>query len=84
MKRSLVQTGSSLAITLPIDIVHAFGLKKGQEVELSVHPQSGAVVIRLGVPRLDGGQVTERFRGLADAVLERRATLLRRLARSAR
>ena len=36
MKRSIVQTGSSLAVTLPMDVVQAFGLQKGQEVEAVV------------------------------------------------
>ena len=35
MKRSLVQIGSSLAVTLPIDVVQAFGLRKGQDVQQS-------------------------------------------------
>ena len=29
MKRSIVQTGSSLAVTLPMEVVQAFGLQKG-------------------------------------------------------
>ena len=77
MRRSLVQTGSSLAVTLPADLVQAFGLRKGQEVELSIHPLSGAVTIRLGVPKIDDGEVSVGFRALADEVLERRATLLK-------
>lgn len=76
MKRSLVQTGSSLAVTLPMEVVQAFGLKKGQEVELSVHPLSGAITIRPGVAFLDGGQIGDRFRALADEVVQRRAGLV--------
>jgi len=78
MKRSLVQIGSSLAVTLPIDVVQAFGLRKGQDVDLAVHPISGAITIRPGTPWLDGGQVSADFRTLADEVLERRAGLLKR------
>src|SRR4029453_8334164 len=48
MKRSLVQTGSSLAVTLPMEVVQAFGLKKGQEVDGSVDPAPGALVILPG------------------------------------
>jgi antitoxin component of MazEF toxin-antitoxin module len=81
MKRSLVQTGSSLAITLPIDVVQAFGLKKGQEVDVSVHPLTGAITIRPGIARVDDGKVTDGFRALADVVLERRAAVLKRLRR---
>lgn len=81
MKRSIVQTGSSLAVTLPIEVVQAFGLQKGQEVEVAVHPQTGAITIRPGVAWLDGGQVTARFKALADEVLARRAGLPRRMLR---
>ena len=83
MKRSLVQTGSSLAVTLPMEVVQAFELKKGQEVELSVHPLSGAITIRPGVAFLDGGQIGDRFRALAAEVVQRRAGLVAAL-RSAR
>ena len=81
MKRSLVQTGSSLAVTLPMEVVQAFGLKKGQEVELSVHPLSGAITIRPGVAFLDEGQIGDRFRGLADEVVQRRTGLVTRRLR---
>ena len=76
MKRSLVQTGSSLAVTLPIEVVQAFGLKKGQEVELSVHPLTGAITIRPGIAYLDNGEIGERFRALAEEVILRRASLV--------
>lgn len=79
MKRSLVQTGSSLAVTLPMEVVQAFNLRKGQEVDVSVHPLTGAVVIRPGVAYVEQGKVTVPFRAIADAVLARRSTLLRRL-----
>jgi hypothetical protein len=78
MKRSLVQTGSSLAVTLPMEVVQAFGLKKGQEVEVSVHPLSGVVTIRPGLAVLDDGRIGERFRALADEIVQRRAGLLTR------
>ena len=61
MKRSLVQTGSSLAVTLPIDVVQAFGLRKGQDVDLTVHPISGAITIRPGIAWLERGQVSALF-----------------------
>ena len=81
MKRSIVQTGSSLAVTLPMEVVQAFGLQKGQEVELAIHPRTGAITIRPGISYLDGGQIGERFRALADEVLDRRAGLPRKVLR---
>jgi len=80
VKRSLVQIGSSLAVTLPIDVVQAFGLRKGQDVDLAVHPISGAITIRPGVAWFENGQVSADFRTLADEVLERRAGLLKKRA----
>ena len=71
MKRKIVQTGSSLAVTLPAEVVEAFGLKKGQQVDVAVHPATGAVVIRPGARLFEGGRVTKRFRTLADSVLVR-------------
>jgi antitoxin component of MazEF toxin-antitoxin module len=71
MKRRIVQTGSSLAVTLPAEVVEAFHLKKGQEVDVAVHPSTGAVVIRPGVKYVEDGKVTKRFRSMADSVLER-------------
>ena len=81
MKRSIVQTGSSLAVTLPMEVVQAFGLQKGQEVEVAVHPQTGAITIRPGVAFLEGGQITHRFRALADEILTRRTALPKRMLR---
>lgn len=78
MKRSLVQVGSSLAVTLPVDVVQAFGLRKGQDVDLTVHPISGAITIRPGVAWFENGQVSADFRTLADEVLERRAGVLKK------
>ena len=81
MKRSLVQIGNSLAVTLPIEVVQTFGLRKGQDVDVTVHPISGAVTIRPGIAWLDAGQVSADFRALADEVLERRAGFLRKRAK---
>jgi bifunctional DNA-binding transcriptional regulator/antitoxin component of YhaV-PrlF toxin-antitoxin module len=58
-------------VTLPAEVVEAFGLKKGQEVDVAVHPATGAVVIRPGVKYFEDGKVTRRFRTLADSVLGR-------------
>jgi antitoxin component of MazEF toxin-antitoxin module len=81
MKRKIVQTGSSLAVTLPAEVVDAFGLRKGQEVDVSVHPATGAVVIRPGARFFDDGKVTKRFKAAASSLLERRASLYRELAK---
>ena len=81
MKRKIVQTGSSLAVTLPAEVVEAFKLKKGQEVDVAVHPVTGAVVIRPGVVYLEEGRVTKRFNALADTVLTRYADAFEELAR---
>jgi len=81
VKRSIVQTGSSLAVTLPMEVVQAFGLQKGQEIEVAVHPQTGAITIRPGVAYVEGGRVTDQFRALADEIIARRAALPRRMLR---
>ena len=81
MKRKLVQAGSSLAVTLPAEVVKEFKLKKGAEVDVSVHPQTGAVTIRTGVRYFEDGEVTRRFGRLADAIAERYAESFRDLAK---
>jgi antitoxin component of MazEF toxin-antitoxin module len=81
MKRKLVQAGSSLAVTLPVEVVKEFKLKKGAEVDVSVHPQTGAVTIRPGVLYFEDGRVTKRFEQLADAIAERYAEAFRELAK---
>ena len=69
MTRKIVQTGSSLAVTLPKEVVEQFKLKKGDQVEVSVHPQTGAIVVRTGVRYIEGGKVTTRFSARAQKVL---------------
>jgi putative addiction module antidote len=81
MTRKIVKTGSSLAVTLPRDVVELFKLKKGDEVDVSVHPQTGAIIVRAGVQYLEGGKVTKRFRQLAEELMQRRANLYRELAK---
>ena len=68
MDRKLVQIGKSLAVTLPAEVVKAFKLQKGQTVEVSVHPTTGAVTIRPGVIEFDAGETTDRFRRAAEGV----------------
>jgi antitoxin component of MazEF toxin-antitoxin module len=81
MKRKLVQAGSSLAVTLPVEVVHEFKLKKGMGVDVSVHPQTGAVTIRPGVRYFENGKVTKRFESLADELLKKRSAVYRELAK---
>ncbi len=81
MTRKLVQVGSSLAVTLPAEVVKELRLKKGQPVEVSVHPLTGAVTIRAGVRYYEGGRVTRRFREKAEDLLRRREALYRELAK---
>ena len=70
-----------MAVTLPVEVVKAFKLKKGQTVEVSIHPTTGAVTIRPGVKQFEDGKVTKRFRAAVDHLLERRRELYRRLAK---
>ena len=81
MERKLIQAGTSLAVTLPVEVVRAFRLKKGHTVEVSVHPVTGAVTIRPGVKYFDEGKVTKRFVKIVEALLEKRADLYRELAK---
>jgi antitoxin component of MazEF toxin-antitoxin module len=81
MKRKLVHIGSSLAVTLPAEVVQDFKLKKGQPVDVSVHPLTGAVTIRPGIRYYESGKVTRRYREKAEAILRRREALYRELAK---
>ncbi len=81
MERKLVQIGKSLAVTLPAEVVKEFKLRKGQTVDVSVHPASGAVTIRPGVPYFDDGKVTKRFRELAEEVRRRYDSAFKELAK---
>jgi antitoxin component of MazEF toxin-antitoxin module len=81
MKRKLVQAGSSLAVTLPAEVVHEFRLSKGQEVDVSIHPVTGAVIIRPGIRLFDDGATTSAFSKKVKGLLGRRARLYESLAR---
>ncbi len=81
MKRRLVQAGGSLAVTLPAEVVKEFKLTKGAEVDVSVHPQTGAVTVRTGVRLFEDGKVTRRFEKLAEELLKRRSRVYRELAK---
>lgn len=71
MTRKIVQTGSSLAVTLPKEVVEQFKLKKGDAVDVSVHPRTGAIVVRTGVRFIEGGKVTAALNTRARKVLDR-------------
>jgi antitoxin component of MazEF toxin-antitoxin module len=81
MVRKLVQIGSSLAVTLPSEVVKEFKLKKGKNVEVSVHPLTGAVTIRPGIKYFEEGRVTARFRKLAEDVMDRYNEAFKELAK---
>ncbi len=81
MERKIVQIGSSLAVTLPAEVVKEFKLKKGHTVDVSVHPQSGAVTIRPGIKYYENGKVTRRFRALAEEVRRTYDDAFRKLAK---
>jgi hypothetical protein len=46
---------------LPAELIHELKLEKGMSVDVSVHPQTGAVTIRPGVRHFEDGKVTKRF-----------------------
>lgn len=71
MSRKIVQNGSSLAVTLPKDIVDQLGLKRGDEVEVALNPKDNAIIIRPGMRYAEGGKVTKRFKDAAADVLKR-------------
>jgi antitoxin component of MazEF toxin-antitoxin module len=81
MKRKIVKTGSSLAVTLPREVTAEFQLQAGDEVDVSVHPQTGAIVVRPGVRFIEGGKVTKAFKERSKDLLRRRARLYRALAK---
>ena len=81
MARKIVQTGSSLAVTLPKDIVDRLDLKKGDEVEVSAHPLDGTIVIRPPVRHFANGKVTKELRSKTTDLVKRRAKLYRELAK---
>ena len=81
MKRKIIQTGSSLAVTLPNEVVEEYKLKKGAEVDVTVHPLTGAVTIRPGVKYVEGGKVTKRFKEEMAKLIAKRAALYRELAK---
>jgi antitoxin component of MazEF toxin-antitoxin module len=69
VKRKIVKTGASLAVTLPREVVDEFQLKAGDDVDVSVHPQTGAIVVRSSVKYFEGGKVTKRFKEASRRVL---------------
>lgn len=81
MTRKIVRTGSSLAVTLPKEVVDLFKLKAGDEVDVSVHPQTGAVILRGRTLYFEDGKVSPRFKRLAADLRRRRAKLYTELAK---
>jgi putative addiction module antidote len=81
MTRKIVQTGSSLAVTLPREVVEQFKLKKGDSVDVSVHPQTGAIVVRTSVRYIEGGKVSGGFKARAQKVLAKYDKAFKELAK---
>jgi putative addiction module antidote len=81
MTRKIVQTGSSLAVTLPREVVEQFKLKKGDSVDVSVHPQTGAIVVRTSVRYIEGGKVSAGFKARAGKVLAKYDKAFKELAK---
>jgi putative addiction module antidote len=81
MTRKIIKTGSSLAVTLPREVVEAFKLKSGDEVDVSVHPQTGAIVVRPGMVYIDGGNVTKSFEAKARQIMRRYDKAFERLSK---
>lgn len=81
MERQLVQAGGSLAVTLPAEIVREFKLKKGMAVDVSIHPQTRAVTIRMAAREFEGGKVTKSFKALTAALIKKREAVYRELAK---
>jgi antitoxin component of MazEF toxin-antitoxin module len=75
-----VQAGGSLAVTLPAEVVRS-SAGQGAEVDVSIHPQTGAVTVRPGVRMFEDGKVTRRFEKLAEELLKRRSRAYRELAK---
>ena len=68
-------------MTLPADVVAEFGLKQGDEVDVSVHPQTGAIIVRTAVNYIERGRVTKAFRSTSKKVLSRYDKAFRELAK---
>lgn len=79
--RKVVKTGSSLVVTLPKDVVTEFKPKPGDDVEVSVHPHTGAIIVRVGVRYVEDGKVTRRFASASKKVLDRYDATFRELAK---
>ncbi len=81
MNRKLVQLGQSLAVTLPAEVVATFKLKKGQTVDVSVHPLTGAVTIRPPAREFDDGEVSADFLAAAEATRKKYDAAFKELAK---
>jgi len=80
-RSGLFQLGQSLAVTLPSEVVQAFKLEKGQTVDESVHPLTGAVTIRPPARFFEEGKVTDRFLALAEATRKKYDAAFKELAK---
>ena len=81
MQRKLVQLGQSLAVTIPAEVVAAFQLEKGQAVEVSVHPVTGAITIRPPARFFADGEVTNEFLAIAETTRKKYDAAFKELAK---
>jgi antitoxin component of MazEF toxin-antitoxin module len=65
MLRKIVQSGSSVRLTLPKPIVDKLGLKKGDEVNVSMSQQNGAIIIAPTVRQSGRKKLRMKQRSLA-------------------
>ena len=80
MKRKLVKSGNSLAVTLPSDLVKELGIKPGTEVDVNADPAREVITIRLQPRQFEGGKATRKFRQMVNDLLTERAEVHRRLS----
>ncbi len=80
MTRKLIRVGNSNAVTLPDELVKEFVLQAGMEVDASVDPRDGGLVVRMGVRFFDAGEASPRFRKMVDQLVKERRELYERLA----
>jgi len=44
VRQKIIKTGHSLAVTIPSSFAHLLGIKAGQEVEVTIEPETGRVI----------------------------------------
>lgn len=80
MKRKLVKSGNSVAVTLPSDLVKELGIKPGAEVDVNADPAREVITIRLQPRQFEAGTATRIFRQRVNQLLADRDDVHRRLS----